>query len=322
MNKIILKIRSGSHLYGTNTENSDKDYLGIYLNTKEELLGLQNSEELTENIESKLKNGRNTKDAIDCKYYELRKFCRLAMNGNPTVLEILFVNKENILEITKEGEELLKLKKEFISNRIYNSFMGYAISQKKKTFIKSENLRCIEGLYNWLDIYNKAILTMTFNDFHQKDPAAFTFIKDYVKYFKNERNDEMFQCGDLIFSTNILIKKLKDSLKLRLDKASWRKDGILQYGLDYKFISHNIRLLLEGLELIKTQNIILPLSYKDLIIQIKTGKMNNNDIIKLMEKYEDEFHTFKDKTNLPEKANYEVINNFIIKTYFNYLKLK
>ena len=325
MNKIILKINAGSHLYGTNTENSDKDYLGIYLNTKEELLGLQNSEELTENIESKLDNGRNTKDAVDCKYYELRKFCRLAMNGNPTVLEILFVNKENILEITKEGEELLKLKKEFISNRIYNSFMGYAISQKKKAFIKSENLNHIERFYNWINTFvsvkDSPISNMTFNDFYNaiKDKSVF---ENHIKFFNNDHNDTMFQCGDLIFSINILMKKLKDSLKLRLDKASWRKDGILQYGCDYKFMSHNVRLLLEGMEIIKTNNLILPLQYKELVKSIKLGKIENNKVIELMNKYEDEFHIFKNNNNLPEKANYNIINNFIINTYFNYLKLK
>ena len=36
-NKIILKINAGSYLYGTNTPSSDRDYLGVYLNTKEEL---------------------------------------------------------------------------------------------------------------------------------------------------------------------------------------------------------------------------------------------------------------------------------------------
>lgn len=319
MNKKILKIKSGSHLYGTNTENSDRDYLGIILNSKEELLGLQSCEELTENIVSKSNNGRNNKDAVDCKYYELRKFCRLAMNGNPTVLEVLFVNKENIVEITKEGEELLKLRQEFVSKRIYNSFMGYAFAQKKKAFDKSENIKCVEGLYKGLNMYSSAILVMTFNDFRQKDPAAFTFIKDYVKIYKNERNDEMFKCGDLIFPINILIKKLKESLKQRLDKASWRKDGMLQYGCDYKFMSHNLRLLMEGIELMNTKNLILPLSYRDIILKIKTGNMNNQDIVDLMDTYETELHKYKNNNNLPEKANYDKINNFIIRTYYNYL---
>ena len=43
-NKVILKIRAGSHLYGLNTPTSDEDFIGVYLSTPEELLGLNHSE--------------------------------------------------------------------------------------------------------------------------------------------------------------------------------------------------------------------------------------------------------------------------------------
>lgn len=42
----ILEIRSGSHLYGLNTENSDEDYIGIFLAPVEYHLGLQKVEQM------------------------------------------------------------------------------------------------------------------------------------------------------------------------------------------------------------------------------------------------------------------------------------
>ena len=319
MNKIILKINAGSYLYGTNTPSSDRDYLGVYLNTKEELLGLQTSEELTQNVESKAENGRNTKDAVDCKFYELRKFCNLALKCNPTILEILFVNKENILEITPEGEELLKLKKEFLSRHLCNSFMGYAIAQEKKAFIKSENIKQIESLYELLRIYSNEILPMTVKELMVRDAVLEMEISKRVKIYKNEQNDEMFQCGDLKFPMNVLVKKLIDSLKLRLDKASWRKAGMLQYGLDYKFLSHNVRLIMEGIELLKTKNLVLPLQYKEQIKDIKEGKVENNKIIELMQQLKTEFRELEKNTGLPDKGNFKKINQFVVDTYYNYL---
>lgn len=321
--KRILKICSGSHLYGTNTPDSDKDYLGVYLNTKEEILGLQTSEELTENIESKAENGRNTKDAVDCKYYELRKFCRLALNNNPTVLEILFVNPENIIEITPEGQALLDLKYDFLSKKLFNSFFGYATNQEKKAFIKPENINHIDRFYNWIKTFvsvkDTPISNMTFNEFYIILENENIF-KEHIKFYQNENNDKMFQCGDLKFPINIIMKKLIASLKERLDKASWRKDGMLQYGLDYKFMSHNVRLLLEGLEFVKTKDLKLPLTYRELIRQIKLGKIENNKIIELMKKYKEEFRSFEKNNTLPDTGNYNKINQFIIDTYYNYLK--
>jgi len=73
------------------------------------------------------------------------------------------------------------------------------------------------------------------------------------------------------------------------------------------------------MEIIKTNNLILPLQYRELIKSIKLGKVENNKVIELMDKYEDEFHLLKEN-NLPDNGNYKKINNFIIKTYFNYLK--
>lgn len=318
-NKIILKINAGSYLYGTNTPLSDRDYLGVYLNTKEELLGLQTSEELTQNVESKSENGRNTKDAVDCKFYELRKFCSLALKCNPTILEILFVNRENILEITPEGEELLKLKKEFLSRHLCNSFMGYAIAQERKAFIKSDNIKQIESLYSLLTIYSKVIQSMTMNELIKKDHSLGMEIERRIIRYKNEQNDDMFSCGDLKFSMNVLVKKLIDSLKLRLDKASWRKDGILQYGLDYKFLSHNVRLMMEGMELLKTKDLILPLQYRELIKTIKEGKMDNNEIIKMMQQLKENFRELEKNNDLPDKGNFKKINQFVVDTYYNYL---
>lgn len=325
-NKIILKIRAGSYLYGTNTSNSDRDYLGVYLNTKEELLGLQKSEELTQNIESKSEDGRNTKDAVDCKFYELRKFCSLALKCNPTILEILFVNKENILEITPEGEELLKLRYEFLSKHLCNSFMGYAIAQERKAFTKSDNINHIERMYMWLiSIFgedNNSISGYTFSKVYEELKDKTEIFKLHIKFFQNEHNEPMIQCGDLVFPMNILIKKFRDSLKLRLDKASWRKDGMLKYGLDHKFMSHNVRLMLEGIELIKTKNLIFPLQYRELLKEIKLGKIENNKIIELMAKYKAEFRKLEKNNDFNDKGNYNLINNFIIKTYYNYLMEK
>ena len=222
--KIILKIRGGSHLYRLNTDLSDEDYIGIFLNKKVETFGLETCDVIEENIISKLENGKNSKDAIDCKYYSLDKFCRLAMKCNPTILEILFVNGDNIIYCDEYGKKLLDNKHLFISQNAKNSFLGYAISQKNKS----------------------------------------------------------------------------------------------KHGLDYKFMSHTVRLLYEGLELLKTGHITFPLIQRDLLMDIKLGKMNNISIVELIEALEQKI---KDITiNLPNKPNIEGINNLLVDIYTSYYK--
>lgn len=127
-NKVILKIKSGSSLYGLFVEGkSDVDYLGIYLSDESELFGLNSSETIEDGVVSKQDgSNKNTKDAVDCTYHELRKFCRLCLGANPTVLEMLFVNEENIVEIDEYGKLLLENSDYFLSTKCFHSFLGYA----------------------------------------------------------------------------------------------------------------------------------------------------------------------------------------------------
>ena len=94
--KIILNSTSGSQLYGTTTPDSDVDYRGIFLPSKKYLYGLSRLIEESEKgtIIDKDKNNKNTKHAIDVKYFELKKFINLASKCNPNILEMVFLNNQ------------------------------------------------------------------------------------------------------------------------------------------------------------------------------------------------------------------------------------
>ena len=79
----ILEIRSGSHLYGTNTPESDEDFVGIFMPPEEYVYGLQSVQEVDLGIKDKHADGKNTADAVDRKLYEFRKFVNLAQGEQP-----------------------------------------------------------------------------------------------------------------------------------------------------------------------------------------------------------------------------------------------
>lgn len=64
--------------------------------------------------------------------YELRKFMRLALDANPTVIELLFTAPEHHRCITPSGELLLHHRDAFLSKRIADRFSGYALAQLKR----------------------------------------------------------------------------------------------------------------------------------------------------------------------------------------------
>jgi len=64
--------------------------------------------------------------------FELRKFFRLAIAANPTLLELLWTDPAYHLSVTPAGQRLLDARQDFLSKRVAHTFAGYAMSQLKR----------------------------------------------------------------------------------------------------------------------------------------------------------------------------------------------
>lgn len=108
----------GSHAYGLNTDSSDIDMRGAFVLPTSVVLGL--------------KPYKDTVDSVEPDYctYEVDKFLRLLLANNPNVLETLFL--EDYDELSEEGKEIVAARDSFLSQRIRNTYGGYAISQVKR----------------------------------------------------------------------------------------------------------------------------------------------------------------------------------------------
>lgn len=118
----------GSHAYGTAIETSDLDIRGIVIAPKEYYLGCEKSFE--QFIQSN----------PDLVIFDLKKFFKLAIAANPSVLEILFIDSQDHLFINEIGKTILENRNLFLSQKIKHTFSGYATSQLKR----------INTHYRWL----------------------------------------------------------------------------------------------------------------------------------------------------------------------------
>ena len=122
---IILLGLGGSYSYGMNIEGkSDIDIRGVALNSKEEILLLQNF-------------GQIVDENTDTTIYSFNKMVNLLCKANPNVMEQLGLNTEHYFYIHPIGQVLLNNSKLFLSKRAVYSFAGYAKEQLKKLDNKS-----------------------------------------------------------------------------------------------------------------------------------------------------------------------------------------
>ena len=119
---IIFECVAGSRLYGTSTETSDYDYRGIIIPSKEYFLGFA----------KKVEQIIDSKDGNDRVLWELRKFFSLALDCNPSIIEILFVPEDRWIQSSDIWKQIISHRDWFVSKKARWTFSGYAISQLKR----------------------------------------------------------------------------------------------------------------------------------------------------------------------------------------------
>jgi predicted nucleotidyltransferase len=126
--RTMLMCKHGSKAYGTSLPTSDDDYRGVAIAPREYYLGGLNRFE------------QAVCNAPDLTVFDLRKFVGLASAANPNVLELLFVDDSDRLQVSKAGERLLAIRDSFLSRRVKHTFSGYARTQMKR----------IDSHFRWL----------------------------------------------------------------------------------------------------------------------------------------------------------------------------
>ena len=295
-NNKILKIKTGSQLYGTATPTSDTDYSGIFIADEDYYFGLLTINEADNSTKSKNESGKNTTDAIDDKLYELRNFARLAMQNNPNIIEHLFVNEANIVYIDYFGGDLLAHAHLFPYKGAFDRFIGYASSQKHKMVIKEKHFTELSAAHHYF----------------QSEPIDKFIVEYRDKHLEFLTEDEQhFNIGDLHFQKHLAVKKFLAILAERMSKITNRYELVLKHGYDTKFGSHLIRLLLEGEELLNTGKIVFPLWYADTLLEIKKGKYEIGQLLELATKIEDRMNDAKEKSALPSKPRFDEVNELV-----------
>jgi predicted nucleotidyltransferase len=114
--KVLLSGVVGSTAYGLAHEGSDIDRLGVFAARTRAFHGLSKPQESIVETDP------------DITVHEAGKFCRLALNGNPTVMELLWL--EGYETLTPLGQELIDIRSAFLSaTRVRNAYLGYATQQ-------------------------------------------------------------------------------------------------------------------------------------------------------------------------------------------------
>ena len=240
----ILRCQVGSGVHGTSVSGQDdRDEMGICLEPPEYVIGLRKFEQYEYHTAWERPGGlanRSLAGDLDETVYSARKWMRLALNGNPTVLLPLFVPECEIVTITPLGRELRDLAPVIVSRLAGHRFAGYLNAQRR-------------GLLS--------------HDGKGRDVT--------------------------------------------------RPDLVAKYGWDVKYGAHMIRLGVQGVELLETGRITLPMPpvERALVREIRMGRIPMADALRAAADLEERLRELILTSPLREEPDREAADAWLVSAY-------
>lgn len=255
---LILRVQVGSGVHGTSISGQDdRDEMGICLEPARFVTGLARVPAGTGSTRREIEfeqyqrhtvwdrpgglANRSGAGDLDVVVYSARKWCRLALEGNPTVLLALFVPDDEVVFRNEVGAELASSSERFVSKLAAERFLGYLRSQK----------------------------------------AAMT--------------------GEVGAHTN-------------------RPELVAVHGYDTKFAMHAMRLGIQGVELLTTGRITLPVPEPDLgfLRAIRRGELALDEVVAAIGRAEQRLLDLHDDTTLPDQPDRAWVDAWLHRVHLAY----
>lgn len=169
----------GSSAYGLDHEDSDRDLLGVYAAPNDVVLGLDGASATSNTV---------TSTDPDWAMHEVGKLFALALQGNPTILEVL--SAPRLADVTGGEDGLLStgLRACLSTRHVRDAYIGYAtgqakrIEQSRKTVGPSKDARTRKHARHCFRLMIQAEALLTTGE---------------LLIDVSDRRDEIFSFGDL-----------------------------------------------------------------------------------------------------------------------------
>ena len=346
--ELLFKAIVGSQAYGTNNENSDIDYKGVYISSLEDLFKIDNDDFISVNK--------------DESYFEVSKFLKLLSKANPNAIELLFTPEDCIVYKHPLFDMILENKEIFMTKKCSDSFFKYAQTQinkavgkdKMMNWEKSEMVRKtpLDFIYyinpngssvplkKWLERNNIEQVNCGLS--HANNTNGI-----YALYHDNTgMNEYKFKGIILDDSTDVRLSNIPKDLE-PLGFVSFNKNGYSQHckkynqyqtwlrerneqryvdvenhnqKIDGKNMLHCVRLVDVSKEIALTGTFSVRRPNAEYLKDIRKGKYNLDTIINNVQSELGVIENLYKNSNLPEECDVNLVNNILFKIRMEYIK--
>lgn len=311
----IVRIRFGSHLYGTATPESDLDFKAVFVPAARDILlgRVRESISVTTKADG---DAKNTAGDIDVESYSLQKFLHLCADGQTVAMDMLFAPTFARVGHLSDLWYSVQLNRQRLLSRQVKGFLGYCRQQANKYGIKGSRVAAARAMRERIGAFH----------FHQKvgeiyalTPESFQGIEHVAVIQHPTRQgvtEPMIEVCNRKIPFTVTAKEafgIVDRLFQEYGKralAAERSEGI-----DWKALSHAVRVGRQAIELLTTGHVTFPRPEAAHLVAIKRGELAYQPVAEEIEQLLVEVETAAEASDLPEKPDHQWIDDFVTNVY-------
>lgn len=317
---LVIKMKSGSVVYGTMLPTSDTDYKGVNLPTAREILLGKVHDAIVLNTNKS--NSKNTQEDIDQEYYSLSRFLKLVIDGQTGALDMLFTPEQFwVSDPSPLWQKILMNRSALLSTKM-SSFVGYCKAQAHKYGMKGNRLGTLNSFVAFLqrcDIH-KPLLEYQ-EEFRLFLEALYPEARQHIQVVYIQPTKESIAlphvevCGKK-YAFNHEIKYILASVTMLQEAYGARaRQAEGSEGIDWKALYHAVRVAEEAKELLKTGLITFPRPEAEFLLAIRQGKVPYATVSTHIEQTIEDIDTLKRGSLLRSKPDIRFVERLIMNTY-------
>lgn len=318
--QVVYITKFGSKLYGTDNPNSDTDYKGIFIPSQRDVLLKRDMEHY--NFNSNDTNTRNSKEDIDLQLFSIYKFFHLLKKGETGAMDILFSMFREDTQIYNDRAftEVMMENYQRFYNRNLHSFVGYCVGQSKFYNVRGERF---SELHRFMEYFTELAQEQKNDKLVTVFPKVEELFREYpYRYIKfvmapTSRGSGITQEGRYI---EILGKRFLGTVTVgyflekitEMEQQFGNRAKASAEGVDYKALSHAVRVISEVEELLDDGFITFPLKNRAYVTSIKEG---NESLESVMDYIDDKLSVVQEKldqSTLPERSDEEFMDELVL----------
>ena len=318
--KTIVRMKFGAHLYGTETPMSDFDYKSVYLPDARSIL-LQRVDGSVQNKREKAEGEKNLPGEFEEESFALQRYLALLVEGQTVALDMLFAPPAMWEDVSDIWREIIANRSKLLTRKSA-AFVGYCRQQSNKYGIKGSR---VAEAKEARDLFERLI--------DERGPHArlsecesdieeFVQVREHCGIVELEaahsqgRKIRHFECCNRKTPWTVPLKVALDTYdRIYLAYGARARRAQSNDGVDWKALSHAVRVGREALELMKTGHITFPLPNRDHIKAIKLGDMPYSEVAAEIEGLLAEVEDAERHSVLPISADLGWVDDFVTRHY-------